>query len=236
MVVYTPCVLITGTSRGLGEALAQAYLTAGEQVIGCARGTATIEHANYRHYSVDVSDKLSVSQMFADLREKKLVPRLLVNNAALSQMKLTPFTSAQSARDILNVNLLGTFYICQETLSLMQRHRFGRIVNLCSISVPLATVGNSLYNATKAGLDAMGHSLANECKTYDITVNSIGLSHVANTGMANALNEAAIAALKGLLMKPKLLETSEIVAAIDFFASKEARNITGQILYFGGVR
>jgi 3-oxoacyl-[acyl-carrier protein] reductase len=228
--------MITGTSRGLGVALAQAYLDAGEQVLGCSRGVATISHPNYRHYSLDVSDEQSIIKMFTDIRQMKFVPRLLVNNAALAQMKLTPFTSTQAAREILNVNLFGTFLICREMLKLMQRHRFGRIVNLSSISVPLATVGNSLYNATKAGLDAMGHSLANECKKYDITVNSIGLSHVADTGMADALNEAAVEALHGLLMKSKLLTTSEILAAIDFFASREARNITGQILYFGGVR
>jgi 3-oxoacyl-[acyl-carrier protein] reductase len=230
------CVMITGSSRGLGLALATAYLAAGNQVLGCSRGASAIEHANYRHYSVDVSDELSITNMFDDMRVRKLVPRLLINNAALAQMKLTTFTSTQLASDILHANLLGTFLICREMLKLMQRHRFGRIVNLSSISVPLATVGNSLYNATKAGLDAMGHSLANECKAYDITVNCIGLSHVANTGMADALNQAAIDALQVLLMKPKLLDTSEIVAAIDFFASPHARNITGQVLYFGGVR
>ena len=234
--VNTSCVMITGTSRGLGAALAEAYLAVGECVIGCSRGTSAISHSNYLHYSVDVSDELSIANMFTDMREKKLVPRLLVNNAALAQMRLTTFMSTRLAGDILNVNLLGAFLICREMLKLMQRHRFGRIVNLTSISVPLATVGNSLYNATKAGLEAMGHSLANECKTYDITVNSIGLSHVANTGMADALNDSAIEALQGLLLKPKLLSTSEIVCAIDFFASREARNITAQVLYFGGVR
>ena len=230
------CVLITGTSRGLGAALAQAYLAAGERVVGCSRGAATIAHTNYRHYTVDVSDELSIAMMFADMREKKWVPWLLVNNAALAQKSLATFTSALTAKEILDVNLLGTFLICRETLKLMQRHRFGRIVNLSSINVPLASVGSSLYNATKAGLDAMGSSLANECKTYDITVNSIGLSLVANTGMAESLSEAALVAKQAHLLKPKLLETAEIVAAINFFASAEAKNITGQLLYFGGVR
>jgi 3-oxoacyl-[acyl-carrier protein] reductase len=230
------CVMITGTSRGLGLDLAKAYLAVGERVIGCSRGSTSIEHANYRHYSVDVSDELSIAKMFADIRDSKLVPRLLVNNAALAQKSLTTFTSSQTAKEILEVNLLGTFLICRETLKLMQRHGFGRIVNLSSINVPLASVGSSLYNATKAGLDAMGHSLANECKTYDITVNSVGLSLVANTGMAESLNEAALAAKQKHLLKPKLLETPEILAAINFFASTEARNITGQLLYFGGVR
>jgi 3-oxoacyl-[acyl-carrier protein] reductase len=230
------CVLITGTSRGLGAVLTKAYLAAGEHVVGCSRGPAKVTHANYLHYSLDVSDDHSTANMFADMRDRKLVPRLLINNAALAQNTLTTFTSAQAAREILDVNLLGTFLICRETLKLMQRHRFGRIVNLTSINVPLASVGSSLYNATKAGLDAMGHSLANECKTYDITVNSIGLSLVANTGMVESLDEAAIAAKQVHLLKPKLLEVAEIVAAINFFASAEARNVTGQVLYFGGVR
>ena len=232
----TPCVLITGTSRGLGAALAQAYLAAGEQVVGCSRGAATIAHVNYRHFRVDMSDELSIAKMFSDIRETKFVPRLLVNNAALAQKSFATFTSALTAREILDVNLLGTFLICRETLKMMQRHRFGRIVNLSSINVPLASVGSSLYNATKAGLDAMGHSLANECKTYDITVNSIGLSLVVNTGMVESLGEAVLVAKQVHLLKPKLLETAEVIAAINFFASPEARNITGQLLYFGGVR
>ena len=233
---YTSCIVITGTSRGLGAALAQAYLEAGEQVVGCSRGAAMIAHANYRHYTADVSDELSITKMFADLREAKYAPRLLVNNAALAQKSLAAFTSALMAREILNINLLGTFLVCREAIKLMQRHRFGRIVNLSSINVPLASVGSSIYNATKAGVDAMGSSFANECKAYDITVNSIGLSLVASTGMAESLSESALVAKQAHLLKPSLLETAEIMAAIDFFASAEARNITGQLLYFGGVR
>ena len=234
--ISTKCILITGTSRGLGAAIAQTYLLAGESVVGCSRGSTSIVNPNYRHYSLDVSDELAVAEMFADLRAKGFVPRLLVNNAALDQKSLATLTSARVAKDILEVNLLGTFLICREALKLMQRHRFGRIVNLSSINVPLASVGSSLYNATKAGLDAMGRSLANECRAHDITVNSIGLSLVADTGMVESLSETALAAKQAHLLKPKLLETAEIVAAINFFASVEARNITGQLLYFGGTR
>jgi 3-oxoacyl-[acyl-carrier protein] reductase len=174
--------------------------------------------------------------MFASIRQAKLVPRLLINNAALSQKSLAAFTNAQSAQELLGVNLFGAFLVSKEAIRVMQRHRFGRIVNLTSINVPLASVGSSLYNASKAGLDALGHSLAAECKNYDITVNSLGLSMVAHTGMAVALDAAAIEVKCAPLLKPKLLETAEIVAAINFFAASESKNITGQQLYFGGVR
>ena len=230
------CVMITGTSRGLGAALAQSYLDSGEQVIGCSRGVPTIFHPNYRHYSLDLSDENLIIKMVTDMRDMKLVPRLLVNNAALTLSQLSAYTSAQSVRDIINVNLVGTFLICREILKIMQRHRFGRIVNLSSVNVPLARAGSSIYNASKAGLVEMGNSLASECKTYDITVNSIGLSFVAETGMINESTQTAIDSVQRLLLKPKLLSTAEIVAAIDFFASRESRNITCQTLYFGGVR
>jgi 3-oxoacyl-[acyl-carrier protein] reductase len=232
----TACVLITGTSKGLGLALARSYLNAGEHVVGCSRGASTITHERYQHHEIDVSSEAQVARMFSQMREAKLLPRLLINNAALAQTSLATFTKAQSAQELLNVNLFGAFLVCKEAIRLMQRHRFGRIVNLTSINVPLASVGSSLYNASKAGLDALGHSLAVECKDYDITVNSLGLSLVAQTGMADSLDESAIAAKRAHLLKPKLLETTEIVAAINFFASADARNITGQLLYFGGVR
>lgn len=231
-----PCILITGTSRGLGAALAQSYLAAGEVVVGCSRGESTLVHENYYHYGMDISDEQSIVAMFSGIREAQLVPRLVVNNAAVGQTSLATFTSAKTARDILDVNLFGTFLICREALKLMQRHRFGRIVNLSSINVPLASQGSALYNGTKAGLDAMGHSLANECKAYDITINSIGLSLVANTGMVESLTDAALSAKQLHLLKPQLLEVSEVVATINFLASAEAKNITGQLLYFGGVR
>ena len=230
------CVLITGTSRGLGEALAHAYLAAGEQVVGCSRGAATIAHENYHHFCVDIADERSISEMFSSIRTAKLVPRLLVNNAGVVQSSLATITSAQVAKHIISINLLGNFLICREAMKLMQRHRFGRIVNFSSINVPLGSVGSAIYNATKAGLEAMGHSLANECKSYDITVNTIGLSLVANTGMADSLSGAAHSEKQAQLMKPKLLTTEEVLAAINFFASAQAKNITGQLLYFGGVR
>jgi 3-oxoacyl-[acyl-carrier protein] reductase len=232
----TPCILITGTSKGLGLALAQAYLEAGEHVVGCSRGASAISHVNYHHHEIDVSNDANVTRMFTAIREAKLVPRLLINNAGLTQKSLATFTNAQSAQELLGVNLLGAFLVSKEAIRLMQRHRFGRIVNLTSINVPLASVGSSLYNASKAGLDALGHSLAVECKNYDITVNSLGLSLVAHTGMADSLDVAAIAAKCAPLLKPNLLETAEIMAAINFFAANEAKNITGQQLYFGGVR
>jgi 3-oxoacyl-[acyl-carrier protein] reductase len=185
---------------------------------------------------VDVSDEASVVAMFASIRAIGWAPRLLINNAGLSQKSLAVFTTGASARQILEVNLVGAFVVSREAVKAMQRQRFGRIVNLSSINVPLASAGGAIYNASKAGLESLGVSLAGECRQYDITINSIGLSLVAGTGMVESLDEKALEAKKVQLIKPKPIETAEIVAAIDYFASDTARNVTGQVLYFGGVR
>ena len=107
---------------------------------------------------------------------------------------------------------------------------------MTSINVPMASVGGVAYNASKAGLDAMMRTLVNEIgPAEDITLNALGLSLVAQSGMVEGLSEAALVAKVSRLPKPALLEVAEIIHALDFLAAPEARNITGQTLYFGGV-
>ena len=228
-------VLITGTSRGLGRALAERFLHAGLVVYGCSRQASTIDHQDYRHFTVDVSDEPGVVSMIMQITALKVPVNLLINNAGLTQASLGILTRAESAQNILNTNLLGNFLVSRETLKLMQRQRYGRIVNFSSINVPLGSVGSALYNASKAGVEAMAKVLTRECGKVDITINTLGLSLVANSGMLDSLSPKALAAKQEALLKPKVLEVEEVMHAINFFASPLARNISCQTVYFGGV-
>jgi 3-oxoacyl-[acyl-carrier protein] reductase len=228
-------VLITGTSRGLGKALAEEFLKEGLTVYGCSRQASSIGHQNYCHFTVDVSDESEVVLMLKQIASLKMHVNLLINNAGLTQASLGILTRGVSAQDILNVNLLGNFFVSRETLKLMQRQRYGRIVNFSSINVPLGSVGSALYNASKAGVDAMARALTRECGNLDITINTLGLSLVANSGMLDALSPKALAAKQEALLKPKVLELEEIMHAINFFASPLARNVSCQTVYFGGL-
>lgn len=228
-------VLITGTSRGLGRALAERFLHAGLVVYGCSRQASTIDHQDYRHFTVDVSDEPGVVSMIMQITALKVPVNLLINNAGLTQASLGILTRTESAQDILRTNLLGNFLVSRETLKLMQRQRYGRIVNFSSINVPLGSVGSALYNASKAGVEAMAKVLTRECGNVDITINTLGLSLVAGTGMLDALSPKALAAKQEALLKPKVLEVEEVMHAINFFASPLARNISCQTVYFGGV-
>ena len=228
-------VLITGTSRGLGKALAERYLQSGVAVYGCSRHESAIVHPGYTHFIVDVGDELDVVSMFKKISASKTPVNLLINNAGVTQASLGILTRAESAQDILRTNLLGAFLVSREMLKVMQRQRYGRIVNFSSINVPLGSVGSALYNASKAGVEAMAMALTRECGNADITINTLGLSLVAGSGMLEALGPKAVAGKQDALLKPKILEVEEIMHAIDFFSDPLARNISCQTVYFGGV-
>jgi 3-oxoacyl-[acyl-carrier protein] reductase len=215
--------------------LAEKFLKEGLTVYGCSRQASSIGHQNYKHFTVDVSDESAVVAMLKQIASLKVPVNLLINNAGLTQASLGILTRGVSAQDILNVNLLGNFFVSRETLKLMQRQRYGRIVNFSSINVPLGSVGSALYNASKAGVEAMARALTRECGNLDITINTLGLSLVANSGMLDSLSPKALAAKQEALPKPKALELEEIIHAINFFASPLARNVSCQTVYFGGL-
>ena len=230
------CVIITGTSRGLGEKLANAFLKKGHLVVGCARKNNTLKDRSYHHYNVDICNEREVANLFLDLKEKKLIPSILINSAAVSQSSLFISTNSQNACEVLNTNILGLFHVSKFAVRIMQKNNFGRIVNLSSINVPLVSRGSALYNASKAGMDVLGQTLAAECIGYDITINTIGISLVEKTNMFNKLNEKELKIKKSQLLKPTPIKTNEIMAAINFLCSEDAKNITAQTIYFGGVR
>lgn len=228
-------ILITGTGRGLGKALAESFLRDGFTVFGCSRGPSTIFEDRYTHSEMDVADETAVASLFREISSRKLALDLVVNNAGATQNSLAIMTKSENAESIIRTNLLGNFLISRDALRIMMRQRRGRIVNFSSINVPLGSVGSCLYNACKAGIDSLARTLANECPGNDITINTLGLSLVAGTGMVDGLSQKALDDKQKRLVKPALLGVDEIRHAIDFLRSPLARNISGQTIYFGGL-
>lgn len=228
--------LVTGTSRGIGHNLAKAFCERGHSVIGCSRSNADISHSNYQHFQIDICEEKSVQGMFADLARDKCPLDILINNAGLSQSSPALFTTQELAQEIVSVNLIAAFVMAREALKLMKRRKFGRIINFTSINVPLASSGSSIYNASKAALGVLSETLARELSGDDITVNTLGLSLVTGSGMASELSQDARQEKLQALAKPVLLEIDEIIHAIEFLSAPEAKNISGQTLYFGGIR
>lgn len=228
--------VITGSGRGIGRDIATYLIERGDAVIGCSRGGSQLSHAKYRHFCTDVSDEVSVRKMFSEIASEFGRVDLVINNAGLALSRPALLTSAAEFASIIQVNLIGAFIVSREAIRLMKRTRFGRIVNFSSINVPLASSGGAAYSAAKAGLENLAITLSRECAKDDITINSVGVSLVAGSGMVKELSAAALTEKQSALIKSALIEITEIIHVIEFFAAPDARNITGQTVYFGGVR
>ncbi|MEP2944644.1 MAG: SDR family NAD(P)-dependent oxidoreductase [Lentilitoribacter sp.] len=227
--------VITGSSRGLGLALAKLLAERGDQVIGLSRSEGEFSHQNYTHEICDITNEEEVKTFFNELRQKGLL-FCLINNAGIATSIPALMMKSNTFEETLRVNLLGAFTVTREALKLMKRQRFGRIVNMSSINVKLSSAGGIAYNASKAGLESISHTISSEISSSeDITTNNIGVSLMDGSGMVEGLSEKALNDKITFLKRTALLEPEEILHAVDFFASEKATNITGQTVYFGGL-
>src|SRR5580765_6071590 len=126
-------VLITGVSRGIGAHLVSHYLAQRDIVIGCARGAAPMTHERYIHAQLDVSDESAVRRLLSDIRRRFGRLDVLINNAGVAAMNPVALTPAESARQIVATNLMGTFLFTQAGIRLLRRSVAGRIVNLTTV-------------------------------------------------------------------------------------------------------
>lgn len=228
--------LITGASRGVGRMLAEWGVAQGRRVIGVARGPSDLDHPLYRHAQLDVADEAAARALFVALARERERVEVLINNAGVTLNRPALLTGGAEAQRLLNVNVLGAFLMAREAAKAMARARFGRIIFISSINAPLGSVGGALYNASKAAVENLTCTLAREFAAQGITVNALGLSMVAGSGMVEGLSERALAEKRAALIKPDDLGVAEIAHAVDFFADDRAGSVTNQVLYFGGVR
>ena len=227
-------ILVAGSRQGLGRALAEHYAKTGHTVFGLSRGESDLVHERYHHICADVTKEDMVKEAIARIADAGSLDVLIYSAAVLSlgYALLLPTTQVEN---MLRTNLLGGFLVTRHALRLMKRNRFGRMIYFSSIAVPLGSPGNVVYAASKAGLEQMAFSLAREFPGDNITFNTVGISTYASP-MLQSLSEKALSETRASLVKPDTLQLDELVGAIDFFASDAARQITGQTIYFGGVR
>ena len=228
-------IVITGTSKGIGRYLAEYYAKKGFQVIGCSRRMVDYESKNYRHFCLDISDEAKVKEMFIEIGKTYKRLDALINNAGIMHMNYALLTPLQTVQKTLNTNFIGTFLCCREAVKLMQKNRHGRIINISTIAVPLSPVGSSSYSASKAAVEQFSKVLAREVASYGITVNTLALSIVKQSGMAGEIDQkAAREALAHTILKSPL-DLQDIAHAADFLISSESAVITGQTLCLGGI-
>lgn len=227
-------IVITGSRKGIGKALAEHYLAAGWRVAGCSRGDASIEHAHYQHFALDVSDEDAVVAMARKLRADYGQVDALLNNAGIASMNHALLTPASTVSRILQTNVLGTFLFCREMAKLMRRTKKGRIINFTTVAHPLNLEGEAIYAASKAAVESLTRILARELAELKITVNAIGPTPI-ETDLIRGVPTAKMDALLARQAIPRMGEVKDVINAIDFYLKEESDFITGQVLYLGGV-
>lgn len=231
-------IFITGTSRGIGHMLASHYLNLGWHVIGCSRSPLdpvfTTGSERYRHFTVDLTDAAAVGQMVTAIRRDARPLSVLVNNAGIFSAELALLTGAASIRDVFEANTFAGYFVTREIAKIMTADGYGRIINLSSIAVPIPLPGNEIYAASKEALDRITRQMVDQLRVPNVTINTIGVSFVRDSGMYNRLSRTAIEKYRQRLVIGRPITMAELAHAIDFFTSDLAGAITGQTIYFGG--
>ena len=228
-------VLVTGTSRGIGAALVERFLAAGDEVFGCGRSPAERAVADrYTHYTADVADEQAVRDMFGDIRRKAGGLDVLVNNAGIARMNLLTLTPPSDARQIVETNLLGVFNCMHQAVRLMRRSSCGRIVNVTTVAVPLRLEGEAVYAASKAAVESLTRVAARELGPMGITCNAVGPTPI-RTDLIAKVPAAKLEALVARQAIPQWATFDDVHNVVEFFLRPDSRMITGQVIYLGGI-
>jgi len=234
MVQKDKIVVITGTSRGIGNYLATYYLKKGYKVIGCSKKKSEILDKDYRHFCLDVADEKNVKSMFLEISKEYKRVDILINNAGFASTNHLLLFPAKTAAEIINTNILGTFLFCREASKLMIKAKWGRIVNIVSVDTPLKLEGTAVYAASKAAVVNFTEIIAKELASYNITVNSVGPSPV-KTDLIKGIAEEKFTEMINRQAFKRYCEFRDISNVVDFYLLNESDFITGQNLYLGGI-
>jgi 3-oxoacyl-[acyl-carrier protein] reductase len=234
--------LVTGASRGIGNAIALALAGAGARVIGtsttsegAARFGATLAARGFagRGALLDAGSAASIDALIGELEKANEMPTILINNAAITRDTLLLRMKPEDWDAVLTTNLTAVYRLSKACVRRMMKERQGRIVNLTSIVGVTGNPGQTNYAAAKAGLLGFTKSLAKELASRGITVNAVAPGFI-DTDMTRALNEDQRAALLAQIPAGRLGTAEEVASAVLFLISPQAAYITGETLHVNG--
>lgn len=242
---YSPvkAALVTGASRGIGKAVAEelaktgltvflTYVSKPAEAEGVARGINDAG-GSAGAFRLDVGDPKAVTAFFEEEIKGKAELAVLVNNAGITKDGLMVRMKDEDWDAVLNVNLRGAFACTREAAKLMTRQRYGRIINITSISGQMGNAGQINYSSAKAGMIGLTKASAKELAARNITVNAIAPGFI-ETDMTSALPEEAQKTYLAQIPLKRFGSVDDVAAAVSFLASDRAGYITGQVIAVNG--
>jgi len=234
--------LVTGASRGIGRAIALALGRCGAKVACVARDSAklaetvsaiTAAGGQAEAVECDVTNGAAVQTLVETIAEKWGRLDILVNNAGITRDTLLPRMSDEQWDEVLNTNLRGTFLFTRAVTRPMMQQRYGRIINISSVSGLIGNAGQANYSASKAAIIGFTRTVSKELASRKVTVNAIAPGFI-ESEMSAALGEALQDQVKTRIPAKRLGTTDEVADVVLFLASPTSSYITGQCITIDG--
>ena len=226
-------IVVTGASRGLGKAISERLLDNGEEVIGLVR---SVDGLSMKAIECDVSNYSSVKKAAREIKRASASYPLkaFINAAGVSSMNMAVTTDEASVQKIMQTNLVGTIYCCQLFAPIMLRQKHGSFINFSTIAVALALKGESVYAASKAGVEAFSRAFAREMADFNVRVNCIAPGPI-RTDLLRGITDTQIEKIISQQILPKQFQKSDVCDLVELLIDERATSLSGQVLNIGGV-
>ena len=224
-------IIVTGASRGLGQAITERLIDRGEEVIGLARNTTGL---NINAIECDVSDYASVKNASKEVKRMKTPVKAFINAAGVASMNMAVTTDESTVQKLIQTNLVGTIYCCQLFAPIMLRQKRGSFINFSTIAVALALKGESVYAASKAGVESFSRTFAREMADFNVRVNCIAPGSI-RTDLLRGITDTQIEKITSQQVIQKQFQKSDVCDLVELLLDQKAASISGQVLNVGGV-
>jgi len=236
-------VLITGAARGIGAAIAKAFVKNNDQVILHYRSSEA-EVVNLKNecatfgqspfiVQADLNDDASIASMFQTIEENNYTIDVLINNAGMTHDQLFMRMSYLDFDKIIQTNLGSTVKCSKAVIRPMMKHGFGRIINISSVVGTIGNPGQTNYAASKAAIEVFSKSLAKEVAKKNVTVNCVAPGFI-DTDMTKDLSEAIKEIYLAQIPANRFGKPEDVASVVLFLASDDASYITGQTIHVNG--
>ncbi|MGA0162713.1 MAG: SDR family NAD(P)-dependent oxidoreductase [Bdellovibrionota bacterium] len=224
-------IIVTGASRGLGKAISERLMNKGEEVIGLVRSP---DGLNIAAIECDISEYSSVKMAAREVKKMKKPIKAFINVAGVASMNMAVTTNESTVQKLIQTNLVGTIYCCQLFAPLMIRQKHGSFINFSTIAVALALKGESVYAASKAGVESFSRTFAREMADFNIRVNCIAPGPI-RTDLLRGITDSQIEKITSQQVISRQFQKSDVCDLVELLIDERAASLSGQVLNVGGV-
>jgi len=224
-------IVVTGASRGIGKAICERLISKDIEVLGIARN---VKEISFNSLKCDVSSYEEIKTVVTEIKKTKKKVSALINAAGIASMNLAVTTPKDVVNKIINTNLIGSIYFSQLIAPLMMRNKCGSIINFSTVAVSIALKGESIYIASKAGIEGFSRSFAREISDFNINVNCISPGPI-KTNLIKGVSEKQIKKVISHQLIPKQFLTTDICDVVELLLDSKSSSITGQVFHIGGI-